>query len=593
MGYDEEHLETTVVGTGTRWRAAVAGVALGMSIGAVGLAAYAFLNREAHGILDLDAAPATVFTGAVLSAVIVVAVLILVSAELLRRGVDLVVWIGWLLAAVVVGVFVAFSDAAAGAASAALDGTDAAGVVSLAQAATIGTAVSVVVLLATAAPSSPPTLRFATSLSSGTLALTVVLAAGTAIVSAATPIPYPVAAPIGIPPVPTVVGNEVGYRVSVEQGREVLPAGPGFVVRNHEAVTGYDGATGTPRWSVAGTAIPGGCMPTALWSTGISPDSTVVMTCSAGRDDQQLVAIDAMTGSIRWIKRASWEPMSSVAMPDAVVGVVHRSAGEDPAEEFGALDLATGEVLWKRSASCDHGLEQMTSTSTAVVVVEQCESGDLETSTREATVHIYDSRSGRQKSIPVPPLAELPPADTIIVSLVAAFEEHVLLKVNAVDTSGLSGVLLLDSHEATLQGVPVAHGWIPRVQTGSYPGQIAEVASSDNQHPDFIEVMDMTIGSPVRIPGVSTIASPERRVTAHEWAKVGEFLVGMTALGEESIYDDRDMIVVGAGGRVERRPSPCGADGGGVLAVPGAVLVRCPRDTADGKRIAVDVVGLR
>ncbi|MET9214852.1 MULTISPECIES: outer membrane protein assembly factor BamB family protein [unclassified Nocardia] len=117
------------------------------------------------------------------------------------------------------------------------------------------------------------------------------------------------AAPTPMPALPARVGAEA-YRLQLPPlnnrpeatGREIIPAGTGFVIAGIDGLRAYDGATGELRWHYLRRPQSGKRVFTLERGTTVATaDRSVVTTRWDGpRDQRRRITFDAVTGQILW-----------------------------------------------------------------------------------------------------------------------------------------------------------------------------------------------------------------------------------------------------------------------------------------------------
>lgn len=213
------------------------------------------------------------------------------------------------------------------------------------------------------------------------------------------------AEPVPVPDLPQALGTDVAYSIPVQEAAWVMPAGAGFILGGEDALVAYDGATGQPRWRLPFAALPTRCEPTELRSTGTSPDAVVILGCRqpvdiTERGDHHRVSVhvglDALTGRPLWRTDRPWELTGpSVLPPDAAVVTIENDSG------IGALDVRTGELRWRRAfddvADCDWYWFTFALAGRL---------GYLESCTDVPTLHVFDTDTGQDRPIELPPIRD-------------------------------------------------------------------------------------------------------------------------------------------------------------------------------------------
>ncbi|MGS2809952.1 outer membrane protein assembly factor BamB family protein [Nocardia sp. MW-W600-9] len=118
-----------------------------------------------------------------------------------------------------------------------------------------------------------------------------------------------VAAPAPMPAIPGRVSAEA-YRLQLPPinnrleatGRQVIPAGTGFVIAGVDGLRAYDGATGEPRWHYLRRPQSGKrVFELDRGSTIVTADRSAITTRWNGpRDQHRRITFDAVTGQILW-----------------------------------------------------------------------------------------------------------------------------------------------------------------------------------------------------------------------------------------------------------------------------------------------------
>ncbi|MCZ4650131.1 PQQ-binding-like beta-propeller repeat protein [Gordonia amicalis] len=579
------------------WGLGMLAVSVGFAVGAVGLSLYAVIRLAETGVLGVDTGPALVFLGSALAGVFLGAMSLVVLVVVAVRGKRVVGCAAWLLACACIAIVPVMSGAVTASARHALHGTDSSTSVTLARAAVVVVAVAFAVLVVGAALSSgrlsPRTISWVPAV----VVVVVVLAFGLQLTASTPPAGYRTASEVAAPALPTTVGESAVQWATIESQADVVAAGAGFVIRFDREVVGYDGATGRVRWVVPSTALAGGCDPEAIWSSGIGERSTVLITCADELHRGHVVAIDASTGTVRWTRRAQMEPRTSVATPESSVAVVS-SRSEAPAE-FGVLDLYSGDLLWSTVTKCRYLDGNVTSTNTALVMLNHCESGSLDARTRAAAVTLFDVKSGKQSTIDLPEIPGLRNGDFVMTSLQGSYGDRVVVHMYAHDDFRPRQSVIVDVTIRSVEVVPDAERDYSRFGLMDrdllLPGPIVPLRYDVHGVPGGTLLVDLGTGLRREIEGVvHYLGETEAVIPTQRWSRVGEDIVGMS-VGDSGFRSwDRWLAIVDPAGQVTRRPSPCGEDAGGVLVVPGSVLATCVRDDRERRDTErVDVLALR
>ena len=573
---DTEPLEVTRAG-----RLTIA-VAAGLALGALGLAAYAYLMRIPSGQTGGYSAPAAHY---LLISLIGVCVGGLATVLLSRRALSRHHTAGWVsvLLAVVVAV-AAYGVLAAEPSHRALliSGPGARPVAAIAQASWMVLAGAVLLLLAGATATSSSPARRPGRVSVTGLAVTgVVLAVVTGVVvssissvgaSSAT-----TAARIPIPPIPTSVGDEVAYALKLDSNW-VLPAGPGFAAISDGAAIGYDGTTGAVRWRFPLRNVPAGCDRFSLFSTGTADDSVVVLQCSRPPNDQDadrynpdregyvsfLVGLDAVTGQQLWLNDENWRLQGRANVDADVLAAVSP-------DRIAALDPRTGRPLWTKERPDDHCSSSVYQPiGASVVFVDAC----------RKTVHTYDADSNNTIDLTRQP--DFPGSEGHL-DLLAVDENTLLLQANDRNTRG-NVLVSIDTATTQAHVTPAPYVRTPRADA-LIPGPVIEL--DDDYNAKTLTLYLPTERRTVTVTGLNI----DGDIREQQWARVGDEFV--TAAAHQS-YDDKQLATVPVtGGPAKTRPNPCGDRLGGVVVVPDAVLVVCANLSRSGSVTDYDVLGLQ
>ncbi|MEE4022101.1 PQQ-binding-like beta-propeller repeat protein [Gordonia sp. PKS22-38] len=587
---------TSVVLAGTRMyrgrelrRQISVGVAVGSGIGATVLAILAMVFRRPSGWVGGDFEAATVYLAISLAIGTAVALLVIALAVLLPRQLPVVELASALLAGTTAATAFAFLAQPVHEAAASISGPGAYTVLELSRLSWVLYTIAAFALLAAAVDPEPIGSRGGGWRTVGVVGLvigmTVILAGGAMIGSSRTALVR--AEPIAVAATPTSIADTEAYRLRSATPGLVVPAGPGFVTFDSSGVRAYDGASGESRWHYPRDRFPEGCTGDGVWSTGTSVDSVVMVQCSRENeaDDDTphpvVSGFDAMTGRHLWTNAEGWVVRArSVSDGDGAVGV-SRSDGD--AERVGALDVRTGRLRWQQAATECTDVESATTTTSSVVVVELCQ-GDK----RTAAIS-YDLDSGSSQRMPI----ELPRwsgADAAIhFDVVAASGPQMAIRYT-LDRSGHEEALaIVDTSSATVRIDWGQFDWfVTAPEAGLISGNVTQIRSHTGD--DATYVLSMPSDEHRRIDRLDIFTAWQgASLNAWRWAAIGDQLVTATDRDDDGFR----LVVVNDDGSFERRASPCGADPGGVIPVPGAVLVVCPRERYENKSLGYEIIALR
>ncbi|WP_163796697.1 PQQ-binding-like beta-propeller repeat protein [Mycolicibacterium sediminis] len=584
MGATKSDEQTTDAPPNGRLGAALAATAGGLALGAAGIAAYAYTHGVPPGLISDRLGPATTLLTASLVAACLTAVVILALGVRALRGPDTARAAAATLAVLAaVTAFTHLNSIPADRASS-LAGPGVRPILPLMQAGwLLSTCAALALLAGSVAMGSGKRPLGVGLLPWVALGAAVAVVAGSGLSTVATrgTDRSATATAIAVPPVPTTVGDQVAYSVVARRAGWVTPAGAGFVARTDDALVAFDGATGAQRWRFPFLEFPAGCQPVTVRSTGSGPDAVVLIECRReyseqymGGTDPHLVALDAMTGEVLWFSDDGWYLQGRVqASPDALP--VRRG------DDIGSLDAHTGQKRWTRPLAedekCTSFGDDVTAVAHSVVVVAQCAD--------TAALHLFDGHTGQQRDIDLRSAPGGLPEGDVQYDLVAAEGDVVAIKVDP--RAGADSVLLaVDTRAGTIERVP-ATAYLSDVisaRTGAYPGAVLQL---DDRHDPAEQTGLYLVGQRKVLSANDVETQGDNIPTGLRWALVGDRLV--SAMG---YYDDPALLVVAPDGTVDRRPSPCGTDVGGVVTVPGALLVLCER--GDGNSLwGYDVLALR
>ncbi|MGV9795712.1 hypothetical protein [Gordonia sp. NPDC003422] len=407
---------------------------------------------------------------------------------------------------------------------------------------------------------------------------------------------FTVVEPIPVPPPPVTVEGTVAYSIPARETTDVLPAGPGFVVRGDHGLAAYDGATGERRWSIEFAALGGNCggelsrgrqqdywwsrgVPgTAVRSTGAGLTSIIAVTCG-----RRVFGVDAMTGSVRWVNTEGWDVYD--ATPD-VISVTKDDRSSQHAA-VAAMDPGTGKVRWVMGASDCTDATQLTVVGHVIVHEDRC-------SASGRWLRMVNVYNGTERYVVMPAWTSPSSKWTRrLVTVLARSGSTVAIEVSMGNVDGRTwdtGIVAIDTNTRDARSV-VPHGtrteyFLPDRQRFGWAlsGAITPLGSQSEQAM-LLRLPAGRVGLySARVPLFSDYLTPEQWWT----------LVGNTAVTAMGYYGSHAVVTIAPDGRVTSRPGPCGRDEGGVMTVPGALLVLCMRTDAHSYKVtSVDVVGLR
>lgn len=574
-GDDERRSTVTRAG-----RLAIA-LGVGLALGAVGLAIYAYAARVPTGQTATLLAPAShLLLISLIGACVAGAAAIWLGARAVV-GLKAAGYASVLLAVIVAIAAYGFLNAKSAQHALLISGAGARPVIVIAQVSWVVLACAAALLLAGATSASPAPARrpgrpTVSALAASGVAVAVVAGIAVTSLSSVGASSATTAERIAIPAVPTSVSTDVAYTVKVD-ARGVRAAGPGFVGITDGAVTGYDGSTGAQRWRFPTADLPEQCGDVSLWSTGIRDDAVVAVQCtrppntrdpdkySSDHDDDVafLVGLDATTGEQLWINDADWHLRGRANGDGDILAAVGPG-------KVGALDPRTGKPLWAKDRpedKCSRG--RYDAVGSTVIFVDAC--GEA--------LHLYDAES--ESTIDFTKQPGFPSGD-VTTELLAVDG-----RVAALYASGISrveGVLLaVDVETKAVQFTPQPFVRTPDLEK-SLPGPVVEIGSDGRARTVTLYVPAER--RTVTVTGLDMSADPD----AQRWTRVGGEFV--TAAAHQGDYEQRLATVPTTGGPATIGTGSCGERAGGVMPVPGAVLTLCA-NSPRGEVTSYDVVGLR
>ena len=564
----------------------------GIGVAAVALSVYAFVRRVPDGLVSDRLGPATQTLGGSLGVVAVTAVVLVVGGVAILAGREVAGKAAWALTVVAAVTSFAFLSSLLRRGTEAVSGPGARPVVALVQMSWLLLAVAAALLVAAAALASEKSRRpVKWSVMAGVGAVGVVLAlvAGVGVV-ALTQRGAPQgsrAAAITLPEVPTAVGSDTAYTLTTEYLSWFVPAGPGFALVKGGALTTYSGVDGGKRWRFLLKSFPTGCELWSIRSTGTGPDAVVVAECNhnAGygepRTDPFLVGLDAMTGRLLWTLDQGWSLRSRILLPSNTIPVVNSER-----DELGSLDPRTGALRW--TWSFEESDKQCGDTGYVgaleggVMYAKPC--GPV------LRVHVFDAVTGSDRVFdgPVPPEVSDGPW---VVEPQAIDGSTAVVSISRTAGGNGTAVLSIDTAGGQVSVLPpkyLSDGDSGKI--GQYPGPVLQLDYGSKPE-DWVDLYRLSDRSTIHAVGLDIFTvSPYAPRSSMAWAEVGSQMV--TAAASDDEYN-KLLVSVSRDGVVTRRPSPCGgSDAGGVMPVPGAVLVVCHRSVGD-KTLGYDIVGLR
>ncbi|OHU31653.1 hypothetical protein BKG76_00065 [Mycobacteroides franklinii] len=418
------------------------------------------------------------------------------------------------------------------------------------------------------------------------LALGLIFALGTgALAQARNDVVGVIAAPIEIPVTPTRVGTEVRYALPLSDPGFVVPAGPGFVTLEDQDLVGYAGNTGQQRWRLPFKTIAYECEPSSVRSTGTSADSVVIVQClrptqtNSYSDSARrtiLTGVDAMTGRVLWANADNWRIRSTAVTGPDVVPVLR-------GDEVGALEVRTGNVLWTKqftAGDCGGNLVGLGNKTQDIVFFPICPTA------HEVVLRVVDAHSGAERSLTIE--REKFPDGVSQVNLLAAAAGVVVIEVagSGPNRSPYPVNLAVDIDDGASMALPSKVNVRRDRQShdaGQYPGPVLQIDTYSD------DTAVLLVGER-RIVKTSIPTTGTPIMDGQRWALVGDQLVTATAA---TASWRAQLATVGPDGKANLRPSPCGgADFGGVIPVPGAVLVTCARTDDSSRVTGYAVIGL-
>lgn len=560
----------------------------GFAIAAVALSMYALARRVPDGLVSDRLAAATQVLGGSLGAVVVTALVLSTGGVAVLAGRTVAVKAAWALTIIAIITSFAFLSSLLRRATESVSGPGARPVVALAQVSWLMLAAAAVLLVAAATLAQQQIrrpVRWALLLPLVAAGVVVALAASAGLVALTQRAqPRATATAITVPDLPATLGTDPAYTLTTKYISWLVPAGPGFVMDTKGAITAYNGADGGQRWSFPYKLFPAGCELWAIRSTGTTPDAVVIAECNhdAGygkpRTDPFLVGLDAMTGQLLWTLDKGWSLRSRILLPSNTVPVVSSDRNE-----LGSLDPRTGAVRW--TWSFDESDKQCSDTgyvgalTGAVMFAVPCGAA--------LRVHVFDVVSGADRVIDGPVPQEFSDGKWVI-------EPHAIdgtvavVRIRQVAPNA-SAVLSIDTAAGRVDALPVQYlSDGDSARAGQYPGPVLQLNQGSDPEP-WVDLYRLSDRSTLHIVGLDTANGGSYAPhTSMTWAHVGTQWV--TAAGLDAEYNNL-LVSVSPDGTVTRRPSPCGDDIGGVLPVPGAVLVLCQR--SEGQTPAgYDILGL-
>lgn len=560
----------------------------GFAIAAVALSVYALAQRVPDGLVSDRLTAATQVLGGSLGAVVVTALVLAAGGLAVLAGRAVAVEAtAWTLVIIAVVTSFAFLSSLPLRATESVSGPGARPVVALAQASWLMLTIAAILLVAAATiaaerPCRP--LMWPRMLPFAATGLVVALVAGAGI-GALTQSGQPratTAAAIAVPELPATFGTDTAYTVTTEYVNWLAPAGPGFVLAAKGAITAYNGADGGQRWRFPMKSFPPGCDLWAIRSTGTASDAVVLVECNrdAGyrepRKDPFLVGLDAMTGRVLWTLDRGWSLRSRIMLPHNVVAVVNNERNE-----LGSLDPRTGALRWMWSfGESDKQCSEtgyVGALTGAVMYANPCGAA--------LRVHVFDAATGADRVFDGPVPQEFSDGRWVI-------EPHAIDGTSAVvriKGANNSAVLSIDTARGRIDAMPVQYlSDGDSAKVGQYPGPVLQINEGSRPEP-WVDLYRLFDRSTLHVIGLNTSNGGSYAPrTAAMWAQVGTQWV--TAAGLDPDYNNL-LVSVSPDGALTQRPSPCGDDVGGVMAVPGALLVLCQRSEGT-KTLGYDILGL-
>ena len=568
---------------------ALLSISIGIALGSVLVSLYAFTRRVPDGLISDRLATATRFTAGSLIAAAVVATVLAgaaVTAWLGRLGAGKAATLLCLLCVVAAWCYLSTNPPTW---TVAISGSDGRPVVALVQAAWLLLTVSAVFLVAgvVAAPENRQPFKWPAVLPFAAIGVALSLVAGYGLATLArVGASHPTTAvPIAIPDFPRTLGTKTTYTVPAESIDTLVPAGPGFVLADDDAVVAYDGTTGAERWRLPLTAFPDDCLFRQLRSTGSAPNAVVFAECdrSGGYDkprrDSYLVGLDAMTGTVLWRLDTDWSLRGRVLLPADVVPVVNGKMNA-----LGSLDPRTGSLRWTRSLD---GMGNCARADSLIMAAEHTVIDFVPCGTH-LTVQMFDAVTGTERSVEHPVSQGLS-RHTDPLTPVSSYGSIALVDART-DTGYDHLSVRVDTHTGAVNDTPNLqfeyHSSRPDIS--QYLGPAVQLQPTPESFGTVL-IYRVDDGATVHVEGLRTFNGFDSYVpnSSQIWAEVGDQLVTATA------YDDTSNLLVSISrdGAFRSKPSPCVRDIGATVAVPGALLVICTR-SRDGKTSGYDILGI-
>ncbi|SCC16981.1 PQQ-like domain-containing protein [Gordonia sp. v-85] len=386
---------------------------------------------------------------------------------------------------------------------------------------------------------------------------------------------------IRIPEVPPSVTGEPAYRVDDVDPWSITPAGPGFAAVVDDILVAYDGTTGRPRWSLTPDGVgAANCAERGfdrVTSTGTGTDSVVVVGCDyarAGRVGYFTTGIDAMTGQVLWTNDSPWILISDVPRAgrvDQPVAVIRDG-------EMAVLEPRSGEVRWQRRVSPPTGRDEPNPHPRSVfaaghhVVYVTPDRGHVK-------VVVFDALTGADR--------------THRIAITAADERFDVSVGETGDSEFVAHLWDLDDVPRALV-VSIANGGhepVDRWWWGSDARGRRMTGIHVNAQPSWgmyfdqpgavvIGHLDSRSSTRVTIPkGTDWPRDPIPE--SQSWVLLHDSVVTAQLKRPLENQGRYDLTTIHPGGSIASVPSPCGQTLGGVVPVPGAVLVTCFGDPGD------------
>lgn len=562
-------------------------VSVGLALGAVAVNAYAFIARIPAGRSAEPLRPVTTLLGASLVLTAVAAALLIVIGVRTLAGRPSAV-LGWAVLVTVVAVTVlAFLSSRPRDAAALIDGPFGKPVVGLAQASWILMAVAALSLCvgiytASHIPLSSlrTAVRQAPAATAGIVVVGLAVSAAVAVcvasAHASTRADYTTAGRVEIPAMPASVGDSA-YTLTTSDVSRLVPAGPGFVMGGDDALIAYDGATGAQRWHYPWHLLGQACEPTAIRSTGTHAEAVVIVEClnrAVPSEDERhrwtLTAFDAMTGGVLWMRDDAGRLQGRLEANASGVPVSR-------SDDLAMLNPLSGNDTWRRTVtgSADCWLDnRFVMLDQSVAYLPMCS---------RDTLHLFDVGSGEERTVDLADKAKVPPR---MWDLVAAEANTLLLRSSdrgSYANDQLWAVEVESGDVRSVRNSSLAGVYRGAVEAGLYPGPVAQtgrgLTATDESFVDLY-----LVGERQALTAIGISVGMDSGRWALEWTRIGERIMGPNARGPAY---EMLLASIAPDGTSTTRPSPCGADVGGLLPVPGAVLAVCFR------KPGFEVVGLR